>query len=275
MDWFRMYSEARNDAKLRALTDAQHRTWFNLLCFAAEQQEGRGSVAGYDLELLAVEVAGGDVGLLTETLERLQRLRIITVDGEGTITFINFDKRNYNKPSDTPEETRERKRRQRDRERMSRDVTPGHAIDTDKQTDTQTDPDIDPDIDIKTTTAQSAAAAPDKPPTNKELIDELATSYRAIEGIQATKGDHSFIGALYNKHGYERVLDGINELQMAAATQELKKPLLYLKGILEPKDKGGNGSGGKPREPSAGGQDSGGDDGWNNFFKSGARAPAV
>jgi len=70
-------------------------------------------------------------------------------------------------------------------------------------------------------------------PTNKDLIAELTKTYREIEGIEPAKGDYAFIGALYNKYGYDQVLDALNNLQMAIATQKLQKPLLYLKGILE------------------------------------------
>ena len=34
--WFRMYSEARVDAKLRSLSADEFRVWFNLLCLASE-----------------------------------------------------------------------------------------------------------------------------------------------------------------------------------------------------------------------------------------------
>jgi hypothetical protein len=86
---------------------------------------------------------------------------------------------------------------------------------------------------LTTSTAQGAEADFDKPPTNKDLIAELAEEYRAIEGIQPAKGDFAFIGALYNKHGYHEVLDGLNELKMVMATQPLEKPLVYLKAMLE------------------------------------------
>lgn len=106
MNWFRLYAEARNDAKLRSLTDAQHRVWFNLLCYASEQTE-RGVIAEYDAELLALEVAGGDTDLLTGTLDRLARLRIVTV-APDTISFIHWLERQYDKPSDRPAAVRER-----------------------------------------------------------------------------------------------------------------------------------------------------------------------
>ena len=151
MKWLRLYSEARNDAKLRMLTDSQHRVWFNLLCFAGEQDDGRGVIHGYEESLLAVEVASGDCELLVATLERLRQLRIVVVEGE-TITFINFSKRQYDKPSDQPEATAQRKRVSRARAKgepwaesaaiaeeamLSHDVTPSHALDTDTETDTE------------------------------------------------------------------------------------------------------------------------------------------
>ncbi|WP_066639221.1 replication protein [Desulfolucanica intricata] len=87
----------------------------------------------------------------------------------------------------------------------------------------------------------------DHRPTNKDLIAELTYNYRRIQGICESKGDYAFIGALYNEHGYEQVLTAINKLQTAAAVQELKMPLLYLKGILaKSKPKGGPASGRNP-----------------------------
>jgi hypothetical protein len=137
MKWMRLYTEARNDAKLRSLTDSQHRVWFDLICFAAEQDDERGRLIGYDRELLAVEVARGDLALLSTTIERLVVLRILSIDGDD-ITFINFDKRQYDKPSDTPERVTERVRRHRESKRNAHE-TPGNATDTDTDTDTDTE----------------------------------------------------------------------------------------------------------------------------------------
>lgn len=149
MPWFRMYSEARNDAKLRALPDDQFRVWFNLLCFASEQGDERGVLGGYDIDLLAIEVANGDTDLLEATLDRIVKLRIISIDGEA-IRFLNFKKRQYDKPSDTPERVAERVRRHRERQSNAEetpdeqeetpsehDVTP--CNDTDKERDRERD----------------------------------------------------------------------------------------------------------------------------------------
>lgn len=132
MPWFRMYHEARNDRKLDTLADDEYRVWHKLLCMASEQDE-RGVIEYDDRELLAIEVARGDVTLLSRTVTRLIALRIVTDNGHA-LTFVNFIARNYDKPSETPEATRERKRKSRANAResaaaqdMSRDVTPGHT----------------------------------------------------------------------------------------------------------------------------------------------------
>lgn len=121
-----MFTEARNDAKLNSLPPEQHRVWFKLLCFAAEQMGHRGAIVGYDNDILSIEVSGGDVELLEDTLKRLQRLRIISIEGD-TITFINFAERQARKQSDEPEAIRERVAEHR-RRKKSEDVTPSNAL---------------------------------------------------------------------------------------------------------------------------------------------------
>ena len=114
MPWFRMHCEARSDNKLRALADDEFRVWFNLLCLAAEQDD-RGIIPAMDPYLLATEVAGGDEGLLERTITKLSRLRVISRTGDGSLSFINFDKRNYDHPSDHRRRVAERVRRHRTR----------------------------------------------------------------------------------------------------------------------------------------------------------------
>lgn len=111
MNWFRLYAEARTDKKLESLSDAEFRTWFNLLCYASEQPE-RGVIGDWEPDLLALEVAGGQTALLTETLAHLTRLRIVTVTDEA-ISFLHWLDRQYDKPSDQPPRVRERVARHR------------------------------------------------------------------------------------------------------------------------------------------------------------------
>src|SRR6185312_13067760 len=125
LPWLKLYTEARTDAKLRTLTDAEHRVWFGLLCFAADQEE-RGTISNYDEELLAIEVCNADGALLRVTLEKLTRLRIITVQ-ENTITFCAFARRQHIKPSDTPERVKSRVAKHRAKAKAD-DVTPRNAL---------------------------------------------------------------------------------------------------------------------------------------------------
>lgn len=123
MRWFKMHTEARNDQKLDTLTDAQFRVWFRLLCYAAEQEE-RGT-AECDDELLAVEVSKGNSDILTSTIDRLVKLKIIAKN-DGLISFVNFAKRQYDKPSDHPNRVNERVKRHRNA-KCNAPVTPCNA----------------------------------------------------------------------------------------------------------------------------------------------------
>lgn len=131
----RLYHEARNDKKLATLTDKQFRVWFNLLCLAGEQKT-RGIIRYDDPYLLAIEVSRGDVALLERTLELLAKLRIVNVGDE--IAFVNFDKRQYDKPSDTPERVTERVRKHRERQRNA-DETPGNTTEQNRAEESRED----------------------------------------------------------------------------------------------------------------------------------------
>jgi hypothetical protein len=144
LPWLKLWHEARSDLKLRSLTDAQFRVWFSLLCFASEQPE-RGTILADDLGLLALEVSGGDIPLLDETLSRLVSLRIVTLVTQNVtcderrhiavtfsspkvtdrvtavrhavtrICFVNFEKRNEDVTAVGPMTGAERMRKYRDR----------------------------------------------------------------------------------------------------------------------------------------------------------------
>lgn len=107
MDWFRFYTEVRNDNKLRLLSDAQHRVWVHLMCLAGEQEQ-RGTLVGFSDFLLAAEVANGDIELYRATRDLLIELRILQRGPDESLSFINWQKRQYVKPSAEPERVRER-----------------------------------------------------------------------------------------------------------------------------------------------------------------------
>ncbi len=73
-------------------------------------------------------------------------------------------------------------------------------------------------------------------PKNNEIIAELVDFYRNIEGIIPEKSDYSFIGRLYNEHGYDKVLEKLNELgKRIEAGFRPNKPKIYLMGMFKDK----------------------------------------
>jgi len=113
--WIKLWLEARTDRKLDRLTDAQHRVWFNLLLYAAEQDD-RGTFTNGGM--LAIEVSKGRQKALDATIATLLELHIIEDLGDGTYAFHAFEERQtrkIGKPSDDPEAVAERMRRYRAR----------------------------------------------------------------------------------------------------------------------------------------------------------------
>ena len=123
LPWFRMYYEARTDQKLATLTDSEHRVWFKLLCYAAEQED-RGIISGVKDHVIAIEAAGGDHTLLNGTLQKLLDLDMIAIT-ENALRFVHFNERNYDYPSDQPAAIGNRVRKHREMKRL---VTSGNDI---------------------------------------------------------------------------------------------------------------------------------------------------
>lgn len=164
MQWFRFYSEFRSDPKMRRMPIAHRYAFVVLLCLANESST-RGKITGLDDDDIAYELEMSTEDWLT-LKAKFKAKGLITWEGDE-ITIVNWDKRQYDKPSDRASSTRERKRRQRAKqkqsepvqnEQMSRDVTPSHADVTPSHalyTDTDTDPDPDPESDPEKITTQS------------------------------------------------------------------------------------------------------------------------
>jgi len=193
LPWFRVYTDARTDAKLASLKDDEHRTWFRLLAFAAEQEgEARGTVPSRNRPLLAIEVATGNEELLERTLARLQVLEIVRENEAGDcFVFLAFADRNP--PSEARDRVAERKRRQRAKERGHNDVTASHG-------DTAGHHGIDLDLDLEversssregskahagaaTTRTSRAKKPPD--PRVKQFLDYYRVALKERRGLDA------------------------------------------------------------------------------------------
>lgn len=177
--WLRLYPEILVDPKLRRLNATQKWLWIAAMCEASNSTDrGRLFIADgieYTDQDLA-HVAGLTASELDQAngfIEMCVTLKMMERHADGSVTLINFMNRQYEKPSDKPENTRERKRKQRAKEAeekkkqkeseekkanddagstdsrrdghevkegKSQDVTPSHAIYTD--TDSYTESEI-------------------------------------------------------------------------------------------------------------------------------------
>lgn len=239
MKWYRMYYEARNDAKLKILTDSQHRVWFNLMCYAAENG---GITPTGDHYLLAVEVANGDLSLFESTLELLSRLHI-TEETETGIEFLNFAKRQFDKPSNTPGRIAERVKKHRKKSTETPDNAPADSSNADvtpcnapnekcNASETRETP---PDTDTESETEKdkkhyvpAAAATPTATPKKGRRIfgaEHMALAERLKKRILETKPDARVPNSLdqwadtirlmieHDKHAPQRVAEIIDFCQ--------------------------------------------------------------
>jgi len=144
MPWFRLYTEIRTDPKMQALSDLEFRAWLNILCLSAESKV-RGVICieeglAYPVEGLA-RALFISIEELTSCFNKFQKLRMIDVDQDGIIAVIHFDDRQYEKPSDKPEEVLKRVRKHRVT-KSNADVTQAKRQRNDTDTDTDTDTEL-------------------------------------------------------------------------------------------------------------------------------------
>lgn len=191
--WFKLFHEARTDDKLRVLADDEHRAWFNLLCFAAEQEE-RGAVPPMDPFVLAVKVCNGDEALLERTIAKLARLDIVSRGDDGAIAFVHFDRRQYGKPSNHPTRVAARVKNHRANKsgRSNAPVTPPLSRDKKGELEEERETELAslvpppepaaPDPELSTTVDNPAE---EKAPTPR--WDRFVADYKAAGPSQAKK----------------------------------------------------------------------------------------
>ena len=104
MDWFRMYGDMPSDPKIGTLSDAEFRTWVELLC-AACKAERNGSTG-----LTAATVNWSLRRNVTETLQKLIEANLVRFNAEAELEISAWNKRQYSSDSST---TRVKKHREK------------------------------------------------------------------------------------------------------------------------------------------------------------------
>ena len=138
MQWFKLHHEIIHDIKLRRFSAVEKWAWITLLCLAS-QSSTRGKIEADDEDIADICEFNNTQDWLYFKDKLKSKGMIEFVD--GGMAIANWERRQYDKPSDKPEATKIRKQQQRQRQKeqqqagvtpLSRQVTPSHAIDTDK-----------------------------------------------------------------------------------------------------------------------------------------------
>ncbi|KUO77225.1 MAG: hypothetical protein APF81_08415 [Desulfosporosinus sp. BRH_c37] len=200
LPWLKLHTEIRTDPKMQALSDLEFRTWINILCLSAESKV-RGVICidvglAYPVEGIA-RALFISIEDFTSCINKFEKLRMIDVDQDGIITVTHFDDRQYEKPSDKPEEVAKRVSKCRSK-KSNADVTPvkhkGNAIEEDKEKEGDTDTELDINNnnnareEIVITVNDTEETVPEIPQTANETPHTANESSKAVSmdvGTQA------------------------------------------------------------------------------------------
>lgn len=95
MDWFRMYGDMPDDPKIGTLSDAEFRTWVELLCAACKAgDEG-------NTKLTKETVNWALRRDVTATVTTLSQRELVTMNGDGEYVIKAWQKRQYKTDSST------------------------------------------------------------------------------------------------------------------------------------------------------------------------------
>ncbi|MBC2723508.1 DnaD domain-containing protein [Desulfosporosinus sp.] len=211
MPWLKLYTEIRTDPKMQALSDLEFRTWINILCLSAESKV-RGIICieeglAYPIEGLARTLFISKEEL-TSCLKKFQKLRMIDVDQDGIITVIHFDDRQYEKPSDKPEEVAKRARKHREK-KSNANVTPKQREENAIEEDEDKEGDIDKDINIITITAREEIETSLN--EDEEAISETGEDRPVAIGTKAVDWAHKKWGRMISPGEAEDIIAWCDE----------------------------------------------------------------
>lgn len=123
MEWFKFYgAEFLSDPKVFALSPSERGVFITLLSLASMAGNDLGQVEYLTAERLAA-ASGADPSdeewdISVGTLEKLQRLKIIEIESNGTVTILNWRKRQERYLSNA-----ERQKRHREKQKRNAEVT--------------------------------------------------------------------------------------------------------------------------------------------------------
>ena len=196
MPWFRFYSEAVRDTKLRRIARKTDRpfaetvgTWAIILSFASESPK-RGTLLLSDGNPVdpddISDVAGCNAD---ETLQQLQSNGMITVT-DGIICVSAWNKRQYESDNSTPRVNKFRDKQRNVSETLherysNADVTPSESdTESDSDTESETYPETEVEEDRRPA-AQSTTTAKTPDPKFQERT-EMTRQYQTVLGAPST-----------------------------------------------------------------------------------------
>ena len=195
--WLRLYTEIRNDRKLRRLSPAQRWLWVVILTIAKESPEP-GSLLLSEGVPVTVEDLVDDAAIPADEVQQgieafIKQKMIEQIDGVWRL--VNWDKRQFSSDSSTERVRRHRKKKQQNETLQDR-----------YKTVSVTPPETESETDIYTTTATTSAR--EKQNTCKRFEQEFGRPLSPTEIEQVQKWESSMSADLVIEALQRAVLAG-------------------------------------------------------------------
>lgn len=206
MDWFRFYSEAVNDKKLRRVARMTGQTyasvlgiWTILLSMASESPERGRLLIGHNIPATDEDIADIAGCNVTETLQQLEETGLVT-RYDGVLSITAWDKRQYESDSSAERVAKHRQKVKEAAEAAKKAEKTPDVTDTKRYSSVIVTP-PDTDTDINTSAAHAGANAPSAPAAHvsarpETTVDPLTTCLRQLADPD-TRNKNAPIGALF------------------------------------------------------------------------------
>jgi predicted transcriptional regulator len=181
MPWFRFYNETLGDRKIAYIAQETGQPkgiimglWSTILTIASSSPQ-RGILLFTENKPITIQhlcfETGFDIELVTELLEALLGMELLSIDDMGIYSVTNWGKRQF-----TSDHSTERVRKHREAKKSNDNEAPvgcsGNVSETDQRQITDTESDSDTELESSPPTAEIAVPpAPKKPPPKKSPLE--------------------------------------------------------------------------------------------------------
>lgn len=229
--WFKLHHDMPDDIKLRRFTPQEKWAWVALLCLASKEKV-RGQITAEDEDIAEYCEFNSPQDWLYYR-DKLIAKGMLEINGDGHLSVLHWEDRQYDKPSDKPEAVKARVAKHRAAKKTAKptDETPCNAL----QTQGNADETPQTRLDTDKTRSDSLSESPSQPVRKNKpvIVDRFAMQFQQCPWRPSGKLDAgfcefvgkaiSFDGDKESMHPRQKGRSHILNLEKTGSIQDLEK----------------------------------------------------